>query len=95
MKENKALDGQLKLHWDKVELIREFNPDLAQRITEFTNVLVDNDFKGVFSVDDDVYHNGIGISQSRFSSQESVIRQIFSITLYIASPTNSFPIWLR
>ena len=66
MKENKALQGQLKLHWQKVELIREFNPGLAKRITEFTNILIEHDFKGVFDVDDDVYHNGIGISQSRF-----------------------------
>lgn len=67
MKENKALQGQLKLHWEKVELIRSFNPLLADEITEFTNQLIDCDFKGVFTVKDEVYHNGIGISQSRFS----------------------------
>lgn len=67
MKENKALDGQLKLHWEKVERIKDFNPELAQRITDFTHLLIDNNFKGIFSIDDDVYHNGIGISQSRFS----------------------------
>lgn len=66
MSENKALEGQLELHWQKVEDIRKFNFDLAERITEFTNTLIENGFKGAYDVDDDVYHNGIGISQSRF-----------------------------
>ena len=87
MKENRALQGQLKLHWEKVELIREFNSSLAERITDFTNRLIDCNFKGVFSVYDDVYHNGLGISQSRFSYLEKSPATYYHRT-YIAVKTN-------
>lgn len=62
-----AMQGQLDLHFKKIQDIRLFNPDLAERIEKFTNVLIENNFKGVFDVDDDVYHNGAGIAQSRFN----------------------------
>lgn len=62
-----ALSGQLEYHFQKIETIREFNPDLAKRIEDFTLVLQAKNFTGVFDVDDDVYHNGVGISQSRFN----------------------------
>lgn len=60
-------EGQLKLHYAKIEKIALFNKDLAMRIEHFTNTLIENDFSGIFDVDDDVYHAGLGISQSRFS----------------------------
>lgn len=66
MKNKDSLDGQLHLHWEKVEEIRLFNPLLAEKITDFTNLLIDNNFTGAYDVDDEVYHNGLGVSQSRF-----------------------------
>lgn len=62
-----ALKGQLELHLQKIDDIEKINPDLARRIEEFTITLQENNYCGVFDVEDDVYHNGLGISQSRFS----------------------------
>lgn len=70
MSYSKALQAQLNLHEKKVEKIKTVNPDLAERINAFTQVLIENNFTGVFSVDDDVYHAGLGLSQSSMRNIE-------------------------
>lgn len=59
-----ALENQLQMHKTHWDIIEGMDPALYKKIAQHTTTLQEQDWQGMFSMEEETYHHGPGISQS-------------------------------